>query len=903
MEVVCDLLPASLGNDLIALARYAAANGGANGLLSPCADLAELPGAEAERLGAWCALATMLLTKDGSWRAQFTKREGFPAGGSAEERRRARPYRDGIAALVDGLRDNEALRTALDQLRALPPLEYSEAQWDIAGAIVQVLRRAAAELSVVFAETGTMDFAEVTRRAVRAMGDERAGDAALALDARVRHLLIDEFQDTSITQFKLIEHLVADWSAGDGRTLFLVGDPMQSIYRFREADVGLFLEAWERGVGSVALEPLRLARNFRSQKAVLDWVNDAFARVLPAESDIASGAVSFEAATAVKGLTLSAAVQVHAMAGAADEARRVVEIVQSIRAESAETSIALLVRARPHLIEIAAQLQRAGLRPTAVELHSLARRPLISDLLALARALDHLADRTAWLAVLRAPWCGLTLADLAALAEGDARTVFELLADVARRDALSADGRARIERVAPILQRAVGLTARMPNAERVEQTWLLLGGPACLASESERVDAEQFFTHLIAHEEEQGGRLDIDRLQQSLQSLFAAPEAGSDPRFQVMTIHKAKGLEFDHVIVPRLGAKPRGDDAQLMVWLERETEAGPELLLAPIHARGAEKDRLLKWVERQLRLRQQHEDERLAYVAATRARHRLHWVGSVEEKENGEPGFPATSLLARLWPVLEPAFRECRAIERPVDAEPAEPGMDQTLRRLPAGWSLPALPVAVPWDAAEVPTDKGLAIEFSWAGETARRVGVVVHRWLQRMAEDGLAGWDAGRVMTIAPQIERALAAGGLSGAELAAARARVSQALANVLQDPRGRWVLGAHPEHRSELRLIAVLEERVRKLVVDRTFVTREGERWIVDYKAGAHEGADVDAFLDSERVRYRTQLEAYASALDPGAQLGLYFPLVPGWRQWAALPASEEKTKELSRPTDII
>ena len=254
-----------------------------------------------------------------------------------------------------------------------------------------------------------MDFTEITRRAVRALGEERGGDVALALDARVRHLLIDEFQDTSITQFDLIERLVAEWSPGDGRTLFVVGDPMQSIYRFREAEVGLFLRAWERGVGPVVLEPLRLTRNFRSQQAVVDWVNAAFARVLPRESDITSGAVSFEPAAAVHGLTHEHAVQVHAFVGggAGDEARKVVEIVQAIRAESPRASIALLVRARSHLADIAAALRLAGLRPTAVELHSLAKQsvdlgPCCADARARAPGRPHCVALGAACAVVRA---------------------------------------------------------------------------------------------------------------------------------------------------------------------------------------------------------------------------------------------------------------------------------------------------------------------------------------------------------------------------------------------------------------------------------------------------------------------------------------------------------------------
>jgi ATP-dependent helicase/nuclease subunit A len=123
-------------------------------------------------------------------------------------------------------------------------------------------------------------------------------------------------------------------------------------------------------------------------------------------------------------------------------------------------------------------------------------------------------------------------------------------------------------------------------------------------------------------------------------------------------------------------------------------------------------------------------------------------------------------------------------------------------------------------------------------------------------------------------------------------------------VQDDRGRWVLGPHPEQRSELRLTAVQGLSVRRMVLDRTFVTAEGERWIVDYKAGVHEGADAGAFLDSERERYRGQLETYAAAFDPDARLGLYFPLVPGWRHWSASPrAHDSRIGEPEGSTDII
>ncbi|NBS60218.1 MAG: hypothetical protein EBS65_24890, partial [Betaproteobacteria bacterium] len=264
-------------------------------------------------------------------------------------------------------------------------------------------------------------------------------DLALRLDYQIRHLLIDEFQDTSISQFELVSRLTAGWMPGDGRTLFVVGDPMQSIYRFREAEVGLFLKARVEGIGSVALEALQLAANFRSQAGIVDWVNTAFAKVMPATEDIAAGAVPYNASQAVHAALDGAAVSVHPQLKDATnqnigdaEAATVARIVKDIFAAAPKASdvsgdtairrpsIAILVRGRNHLREIVPRLQQEGIPFRAIEIDRLDERPVVQDLLALTRALAHEGDRLAWLAVLRAPWCGLTLADLHALATSDA---------------------------------------------------------------------------------------------------------------------------------------------------------------------------------------------------------------------------------------------------------------------------------------------------------------------------------------------------------------------------------------------------------------------------------------------------------------------------------------------------
>ncbi|MEP6609697.1 MAG: UvrD-helicase domain-containing protein [Burkholderiaceae bacterium] len=891
---ICRRLPSAYADELVALARYAAANTDADSIVSPCADLDGLPHASHQRLDAWCGLAGLLLTKEGEWRAKIDKTLGFPATADG------RPFKHRHRALIDALRADNELRFALHGLRELPAPQFSDSQWEVLESIVALLPRAAAELMLVFGDDGRTDFVQLTRAAVTALGEPgAASELAHAMDARIRHLLIDEFQDTSITQFELIERLIAQWQDGDGRTIFVVGDPMQSIYRFREAEVGLFLRAWNRGIGATRLQPLQLARNFRSHSALVNWVNTAFAQILPAINDIATGAVAFEPSVAGRarlgGDQGSLRVHFHALFDSppTDEAARVVNVVRSIQAQDPAASIALLVRSRPHLTYIAPALRRAQVPFTAVELDPLSTRPLIGDLLALTRALEHLADRVAWLAILRAPWCGLTLADLCALAEGapDA-TVWQLLRDPVRQSRLSPDGRERLARVLPVLVRAIELRGRAPLAQRVRDTWRLLGGPACVAATADAADASAFFAHLVEHEGEAGG-FDRHRFETSLSRLYATVDVKSESNLQVMTIHRAKGLEFDHVIVPALDRVPRSDVPQLLLWLERPAEVGgDELLLSPIDSSDAGKtpDSIYRWIAWLHAERQAHEDERLLYVAATRARKGLTWLAQVATQNGEVRAPPQQSLLSRLWLAIghdcNQQWRAYNATPTAVDtrSRASMPAYDQSLRRLPSGWTPPIAPPSIKWSADVMPVRVQPAIEFSWAGQTARRIGIVVHRWLQRIADDALEGWTAERVRSIGPGIARELAAVGVSGDELRSAARRVEHALTSALDDPKARWLLGPHTEARSELQLTLRIDGVVSRIALDRTFVDERGCRCIIDYKTGMHEGTDAAAFLDREQLRYRQQLEDYAAAFTGPRRLGLYFPLVPGWREWS-------------------
>lgn len=885
--------------DMEALARFAAAN------LTRSRDDAwadwfdETLGADAA-VRRWRAWASILLTQKDEWRRQLDVRCGFPPPASAPDLRARSLFEDmkqRAQAMLARCASNNALLAALQELRAVPPPRYTDAQWEIMQALFELLPLAVAQLQLVFRERGQVDFTEVAQAALRALGEPDAPtDLALALDYRIRHILVDEFQDTSLTQFSLLERLTAGWQSGDGRTLFLVGDPMQSIYRFREAEVGLFLRARERGIGEVRLESLVLSANFRSRPAVVDWVNASFARILPAEEDAALGAIAYRASEAARAAVADAGVEIHPVIGddARQEAQRVLDLVRMERVRDPHARIAILVQARPHLVHILPALRRAGWRYRAIDIEQLGQRPVIQDLLALTRAIVHPADRIAWLAVLRAPWCGLTLADLHALASERTVAVCEAIEDPGRLTRLSSDGRTRIDRTREVLRAVRAARARGSVRQQVERTWLALGGPATLAEATDLADARVFFDLIEAMEE--GGNLhDLDRLTQEAAALFAVPDIEADDGLQVMTVHKAKGLEFDAVVLAGLGRRGRAEARRLLLWAETPgAHGGASLLLAPVPQAIEEIEPIYAYVRRVEQRKARLEAGRLLYVAATRARMRLHVVAQAPTVPTADgPRVRAPNsgcLLRELWPQVEARFEaEARRIlpaetlGGAVDLRPTSP----LLRRLPYDWQPPLPPAAVRRASVSPPVDDP-GIEFAWASEAARHVGTVVHRMLRHIAQSGVQGWNTARVTRGREGYRVALARLGVLREELESAVGKVEAALVGVLDDTRGRWLLDAHDDAHCEYALTAWTGQRPTNVVLDRTFVDRDGVRWIIDYKVGAHTGADMDAFLDNERERYRVQLERYAAimrALDSRPiRLGLYFPLMRGWREWA-------------------
>jgi len=874
-----------LYRELRALALYAAGN---LAEVQPGHDLVGLlqDAADTGSLRQWQAMSQLILTAGGEVRKSINKNNGFPADKSDD----AVDMKARAMELLQSFREAPAAAQAMQDLRRLPASSYSQEQWLVLEALINLLPLAVVELQEVFRQQGQVDFIEIARAAHQALGSAMAPEELLLqLDSRLRHILVDEFQDTSYAQYDLLRCLTAGWEPDDGRTLFVVGDPMQSIYRFREAEVGLYLRVCQRGLDSLPMERIVLNTNFRAVEPMVEWVNAKFTGLFPTEADEIRGAVSFSRASAFDRSGADAPVSVHCFASRQDaaEAETVLELVRQATELDPDGKIAILVRSRNHLVSIVDALKKAGMRYQAQDVDPLTVRPVVQDLLSLVRALHHPADRVAWLAVLRAPWCGLTLQDLAGLCGGDARsTVWQLLnrpvEQVEMFDQVSEDGRNRLARIMPILDRALDNRGRISLRRLVESTWLALGGPACV-DEADLLDVRQVLDLL----EESGADVVVEDLERRLKRLFAAPDPQAGPDLQLMTIHKAKGLEFDTVILPGLGRGIRSRERALLRWLEHPDY---ELLLAPIPSYASEEqDPTYQALGHILREKDDLETLRLLYVAVTRAKSRLHLLGHAKFNAADELVPLSGSLLSVVWPSLGEDFAAhvvSAEEEMPVELMPLQ------LRRLPAQWQAPQL--APSFAATESPTQRAsLAAHYqdgrikSRRTEEGRVIGTLVHLWLERIANDGPDLWSEDAIRKLSEQFKVQLGAQGVPHARLQPCAATVETCLINTIGSDRGRWLLKGHPGAQSELAINGLIDGNLVRATIDRTLVDEAGLRWVVDYKTSGppSDGLSRESFLLEEKERYQDQLRVYLQLirqLYPGqsARAALYFPLFDGW-----------------------
>ena len=899
-----------------------------------------LPPATSDSLPYWHLLTNILLTgfnprdrAKASWLKRATKNHGFPpeTKGDKEYSALCKSKKDKRLALVNKYENDPDLLEALVYIRLLPNPESDSRQWRFLSALCDVLHALNGELLLAFSRFRLVDYTQTGAAARLALGSAEAPtDLALALDNVINHILVDEFQDTSQLQLELLQQLTAGWVPGDGRSLFLVGDAMQSCYGFRNANVGIYLSVQENGIGELSLSTLALSSNFRSQEPVVSWVNEIFAGAFPRHANISRGAVPYSQADVIHEKSDGVGVNVRLLHHDKEqrqqanlaEAEAVAQQASLLQQQFPDDSIAILVRTRSQLQDIVPALRARGLQWRASDIDRLAALPVIEDLLSLVRVVLNPGDQLGWLSLLRAPWCGLGSSDLLSLVEdGSAEVLWEAIKEFRSNSRLSSQGQRSLEVFVETLSFVVASRGKRSLRQTIEAAWGLLRGINCCRTELE-LDSVARFLDLLDEQEVAGGLNNFFDFQDTVYAAFVPStdtQAGSSG-LHLMTMHKSKGLEYDHVLLPGLSRNARHDDKSLLVWHQRLNHAQePHLFLAGVTETGSEESPLYQLIRYEQKHKQQLESTRLLYIAVTRARKSATLYANVTRKEEGvfqDP--PNGSLLKRIWQQLDShdsvqplALEDCiDAVESAATEIESRPDAEVTMISRfnkpvelepweQAAIAAPETEIAsVASESLEVSSHQNESAEpFHWPSQEPASqeqepgqtdlpsiLGTLVHQVFETYVNVTDKTSFRERLAQLESHWRLAIRHLDLSAAAESEAIAFIHTSVERTLNESSLSWVFDdQHRDSQCELELSRFQSGYLKNFVIDRTFIDGDGVRWIIDYKTSTPKASQpIEEFIADQSETYRAQLENYRSlfiSMEPNPiRAGLLLTAIP-------------------------
>ena len=785
-----------------------------------------LPNACTNDLTKWQHIRMLCLTNSGEWRKTITKRQGFDVSAKEEKNK--------FIKVLQRLQECNLLKELLYELDFLPDADFT--QKDILITILNVLKLAVAHLKLLFIHESAYDFIEVALLANNALDNsDNISNVALFFDYKVEHILVDEFQDISYPQFSLIEKLITNWLPQDNKTIFLVGDPMQSIYRFRESHVGLFLLVKENGIANIRPQLLQLSTNFRSIKSIVNSNNNIFAKVFPQKDDIIRGAISYLKANAKSNVEDASAITFFPFFEGQyeNEALQVLNIINNTFKQASQDNIAILVRSRKHLTKVIELFKAKKVNFEALKIDVLQDHILTRDLLVLTKALLNLGDKLAWLALLRSPWCGLLLKDLLVIADDDDLVVYQKLVNTTIIAQLTADGQKRVAYIRQCLFNIID-----NNKERFSFVELLTHAIEQLGinkylSMSEILLKEQFLQ--IVHICEQQDILDIQSITDILSDRYASSTTAC---VKLMTIHEAKGLEFDTVIILGLGRIPPSDKDPIIRMKEFTNK---KLLLAPIKSFNTNVDNsktynYLKFIENK---QNKFETMRLLYVAMTRAKKKLYLLGAVRKLQKGKPlAANKASFLQLLLPFYENTFQNMQAVAKDDLSLLQEPPKLKRFKQINISFE------KYKFEKATTAYDMNFELLFKSI------LGILVHQYY----EHNLFYPDK-------KDITARLAEKGVAPDKIDEYVAQIITLLTNTEQDIKFNWLF---KKRKSTLVEAEFFSGTNKSIIVDRLFIDKD-ILWIIDFKTSQPlTNESINEFIKRQQKKHSEQLLFYQEVI---------------------------------------
>jgi ATP-dependent exoDNAse (exonuclease V) beta subunit len=345
-----------------------------------------------------------------------------------------------------------------------------------------------------------------------------------------------------------------------------------------------------------------------------------------------------------------------------------------------------------------------------------------------------------------------------------------------------------------------------------------------------------------------------------------------------MTIHKAKGLEFDCVFLPGLSRATRSNSKDLLMWREYLSEQHSGLIMAPLSATGEKEGETYKHLYYEQAIASALENTRLLYVACTRAISQLELTFTFDDDSKSPQN---NTLLHTIWPTVKESIQWHSSSGRGT----GQLGLDfdtslqqsAKLQRIstswqPPGWSFPN-PLSAYYLQAEYSEEQNQPLIIN---NLPKRVfGTVIHSILERLVTTGIEFWLKLHSEQRVTWITRLLQANGLYQDGLQEYATEVIRHINNTVTDSKGSWILSReHAYSQCELALLGIKNGEIKRKTIDRCFIDKAGDLWIIDYKSAQPQTDEPDKdFIDRECIEYRMQLNSYKTFINNYAGVNPY------------------------------
>lgn len=770
----------------------------------------------------WKKIGKFCLTETGTIRKILTKSQGFLAPSDAKnslEKSDRIAKREQFLDILRAMAAHSGVEEALARLLQLPQDKFAEQpllqEW------LTLLPVLLGALRLEMDEKREYDFTEALLRLIGALKNaENIDNLLFHLDTRIKHILIDEFQDTSYAQFELISLIVQDWYSEDGRTLFVVGDPMQSIYGFRGAEVSLFLTVKYHGIARLKPIFLRLCSNFRSSPQVVDFINAHFSNQFPKKDHALLSKVAYTKAVATQ--EMPGRVVAWDLQGNRDAA--LVEQIKKILLKNDDETIAILARKKRSFGGIFSQLRAAGISFFSPELTVPYRHPVVLEALNILYVLLD-PEPLDWLALFRGSFVGLAETELVKIAQ----------------DPHYEPNHPRVQYVKAMIAWGQAQRGEGTLMSTFETLFTRLGGRTLLTDLSAEEAFLDFLHCLDQHDE--GGWANRKQIERALQRAKPA-HTGMEHKVCIFTIHQAKGLEFDTVIILGTEDNRVPTDMPIVNWITRPSNMTAEMIFAPFPERKEES--VYHYIQYLLTIRQKEEELRLSYVAATRAKRQLIFAGS------------------DINPEALPTIMQHIPLETYVGSQTTMPALSWPVilskEELIPTEILPPENL-VEWDRhlyqSEESAHAGEALHAYFAEVILSQLDCVKH-WPTELQ------WKSWLAKSSTLEIEKALL--------------WLEKAYNSISRSKIQAWLFKRRPEDWVEYPVMWQEGERFKQIRLDRMFI-ESGQCFIVDYKLKKPEHLNEANEYVAQLRRYKTIL---ATIEERPIKLALYYVIEDLWEE---------------------